>query len=61
MTVPLSEQIRCIEREIGMRHRVFPRWVTAQRMTQKKADEEILAMQAVLETLQKIEAEGRLI
>jgi hypothetical protein len=58
MTVTLVQQIKCVEREIGMRQRVYPRWIEAKRMTQKKADEEIAAMQAVLETLRSIEQPG---
>ena len=47
----IEQQIACVEREVKMRHRVYPRWVEAGRMTQKKADEEIAAMEAVLVTL----------
>lgn len=51
MTVSLPEQIKCVEREIAMRRRVYPRWVADKRMTQAKADHELAAMEAVLETL----------
>lgn len=51
--VPIEAQIACVEREIKMRERVYPRWIEAKRMTQKKADEEIAAMRGVLETLRK--------
>ena len=47
----LHGQIACVEREIKMRQRVYPRWVEQERMTQRKADEEIESMQAVLATL----------
>jgi hypothetical protein len=50
--VTIEEQVACVEREIKMRRRVFPRWVEAGRMTQAKADAEIAAMEAVLATLQ---------
>lgn len=60
-TVPLSVQIKSIEREIGMRKRVYPRWVENNRMSQAKADEEIAAMEAALETLREVEARARLI
>ncbi len=44
-----SDQKRAaIEREIKMRKRAYPRWVADGRMTQKKADEEIAVMQAIL-------------
>lgn len=38
----------CIERELKMRRRVYPRWVSDNRMTQAKADEEIAVMEAIL-------------
>lgn len=56
MSVPIDVQITCVEREIGMRQRVYPRWIEAKRMTQKKADQEIADMQAVLATLQQVKA-----
>lgn len=57
MTEPtLEEQIECVEREIGMREKVYPRWVKAvpQKMTQAKADQELARMRAVLATLQSL-------
>ena len=50
--VTLAEQIACVKREIGLRERVYPRWVATGRLTQRKADDEIAAMKAVLETLE---------
>lgn len=52
MAVPIEAQIRCVEREIRMRKRVYPSWVERGRMTQAKAEEELEAMEAVLATLQ---------
>ena len=51
----ISEQIKCIKREIGMRKRVYPRWVENGNMTKEKAEHELAAMSAVLETLQSLE------
>ena len=48
----LAEQIACIEREIAMRLRVYPRQIANGRMTQRKADREIALMRAVLATLE---------
>ncbi len=60
--IPIEYQIRCVEREIAMRERVYPRWVEQHRMTQRKADEEIQAMRAVLETLHSLpKSQGALI
>ena len=49
--VPLLEQIICVEREIGMRERAYPRWVATGKMKQHTAEREITVMRAVLETL----------
>lgn len=52
----INIQIKCVERELGMRERVYPRWVQAKKMTQEKADEEIKTMREVLKTLKLIES-----
>lgn len=46
------EVVACVEREIALRKRVYPRWVAAGRMTQDKADREIQTMEAALRRLQ---------
>lgn len=51
MTVSMTEQIKCVKREISMRERVYLRFVKKGKMTQEEADREIEAMAAVLETL----------
>lgn len=55
-TVPLDRQIACVGRELGMRRGVYPKWVTAGRMTPAKAAEEIAAMAAVYDTLKRLQA-----
>ena len=57
--IPLSNQIACVEREIGLRLRVYPRWVESEKMKQEKADSEIATMKAVLETLKTIKENGK--
>lgn len=52
--VPLDVQIKCIQREIGLRHRVYPNRVLTGRMKQHQADAEIRAMEGVLMTLQAL-------
>lgn len=59
--ITISEQIECIEREISQRKRVYPRLVTSGKMTQQKADREILTMYEILKTLRAIESKERLI
>lgn len=50
----IEEQIACVKREIGLRERLYPRWVAMRKMSQTKADEEINAMRAALATLERI-------
>lgn len=47
----LAEQIACVKREISMRELMYPRWVEQKKMAREKADKEIAAMKAVLESL----------
>lgn len=61
MSVALEDQIKAVKREIAMRRSVYPRWVESGKMKQAKADEETRAMEAVLETLQGLEARDRLL
>lgn len=51
LPIPISAQIACVERGLGYRSRCYPRWVQEGRMKQDKADAELAAMRAVLETL----------
>jgi hypothetical protein len=37
----------CAKREVQMRRRVYPRWVTEGRITQMEADRQIAIMQAI--------------
>ena len=49
--VTLQEQLECIEREISMRSRTYPRWVAERKLTQTLADKEMARMNAVRSTL----------
>jgi hypothetical protein len=49
--VPRMEQILCVEREIRMREKAYPRWVAAGKLKQDTAARELTVMRAVLETL----------
>ena len=51
MNTPIEAQYACVEREIRMRQKVYPRWVEKGRMTQQESDYELQTMRAVLETL----------
>ena len=54
MSVPLADQIAAVRREIHFRENVYPRWVSAGKMKQEKADSELRRMKAVLETLEDL-------
>lgn len=50
----IEQQITCIDREIGMRQRVYPRWVAQKKMSQEASDREIATMTDVLTTLRRV-------
>lgn len=54
----IDDQIACVEREIRMRERVYPRWVGQGKMTQAKADHETAVMREALVTLRKVKPDG---
>lgn len=58
MTATIDEQIDCVKREIGMRERVYPKWVQLRRLSQEQADRELGRMRAVLNTLQNLKRAG---
>ena len=51
MQISLEEMISCVEREIGMRERVYPRWVEQKKLLQATADLELARMRAVRDVL----------
>ncbi len=55
--VTIRSQIACVKRELNLRQSVYPRRVAGGKMTQGLADRETLVMQAVLATLEKLEAD----
>lgn len=55
--ITIDEQIAEVKREIVMRKKVYPKWIEAGSMQKSKADFQILAMEAVLISLQEIARE----
>ena len=53
----MRELIRCVDRELGFRARVYPRWVEKRKMTQAVAELEIARLRAVRERLLLADAE----
>ncbi len=42
-----ADKLAAVRREIGMRRRVYPRWVINGKMSQAKANEETAIMEAI--------------
>jgi len=59
--ITAETKLACLDREIKMRRRVYPRWVADGRMTQAKADDEIKTMEAIADDYRKAAAQERLI
>ena len=51
----LHQQIRCAEREVALRIRVYPRFIRQKRMTEEKAIYEMQTMQQIVNTLKALE------
>lgn len=52
--IPIEAQIKCVQREIEFRHRVYARRVSQGRMSEVFAEQQIKLMQAVLKTLEEV-------
>lgn len=61
--VRFEEMIACVDREIGFRQKVYPRWVAAvpPKMTQRTMDLELARMRAVRGALLRADALQRLV
>jgi hypothetical protein len=55
--ISMDDMIGCAKRELALRKRAYPKWVDDGRMTEKKAEDEIAFMSAILDHLLK--AAGR--
>lgn len=58
MDISLDDQIACIERELRLRRKVYPRFVRDGKLTETVADQEIGRMEAVLGTLMLVRQAG---
>ena len=56
--ISLHQQIECVQRQIRFMKIVFPQWVSQKKKTPADARLEIEAMQAVLQTLEKLMAKS---
>ena len=51
----LQEMIMCVRRELALRKSVYPKWVVSKRLKAEAADHEIACMQAVHDTLVRLQ------
>jgi hypothetical protein len=49
-----GQLVACVERELGMRRRVYPGWIARGRMSEENATREISTMTAVLTVLEQL-------
>jgi hypothetical protein len=54
--ITIRDEIRCAERELAQRRKVYPRLVYLGKMTQGAADREVAVMNAILNRLRTIGA-----
>ena len=47
MNYPSARKVQCIDRELGMRKRLYPRFVEQKKITQEFADEEIAVLESI--------------
>lgn len=59
-TFTLADQIAELKRELALRRRVYPRWVENGKLSYEMSTHRIGAMQAAVETLEKLQAKESL-
>lgn len=52
--ISLEQMIGCAKRELGMRQRVYPRWVATGKMTAAQERLEVDTMAAIVTTLERL-------
>jgi len=61
VTFSWEELHACAFRELKMRRRVYPKWVEAEKMSEKFADDEINKMVAIVDHLAELAEKERLL
>ena len=54
--IPIEEQIAELDRELKLREKVYPRWITAGKLSKENADQQIARLTAARETLLTVDA-----
>ena len=53
-TITLEQQLACAVRELGLRKRLYPKWIAREHMTTAKAAHELACQTAIVETLRAL-------
>lgn len=59
--ITAEQKLKCVERELKLRRQVYPNRVETHRMTQEKADYEIMMMEAIIADYRALAEKERLI
>jgi len=57
--IPLTEQLAEARRELALRRKVYPAWVKSGRLDMATAHYQLQAMEAIVKTLMRLDAEQR--
>lgn len=57
--IPLAEQIAEAQRELALRRQCYPGWVRSGKLDADQARHQLAAMEAIVQTLTRMEAEQR--
>ena len=55
----IDDQIAEAERELAMRRHAYPRWVASGTLKADRAERQVKAMEAILDTLRAVKARGQ--
>lgn len=61
MTITAEDKLKCVQRELMMRRRVYERRVADGEMSRDFADEQIRVMQSIVEDYEKLAQKERLL
>jgi hypothetical protein len=59
--VPIEAQLEEAEREFKKRQEVYPGWIASGRISQNVATHRLQCQRAIIDTLQQVAADGRLL
>jgi hypothetical protein len=60
-TITNTDKLKCAQRELAMRKRVYPRWIEQNKMSEGKSAHEIACMEAIVADFQAAVEKERLI